>query len=880
MSATLHTRFASPATLLTDWAGRGEALEHLLLLGFTVDLPFLEKVAIPVARGLGARVAVIGDAAHGVYDPVDVRLAGRGYLHGLATCGGAFHPKVALLIGEHACRLAVGSGNPTLSGWGANDELWTVVETEDDASHALLADLADWLEELPSVVRLAPWSAEYLGEVAELLTERHINAPAAPDNGVRLLHNLRRGLLGQLPRGPVDTLHLYAPFVDPTGAALRALVDRLAPGHTTLGLQERWSSYDAETVNAALDGHTAEIRLLEEVRTRHGKLVQWRTGDVLHALTGSPNLTQAALCASTADGGNCELAVLATGTAQLFPKEGRFLPPSDLKGRTVRPFTAPGHDLVLLGAKADSAGLHVLLAAAQPAPVRISVSPDGSPGSWQDIGVIEAGTMARSFPSPQAPVAAIRATSARPDGTVAESPVVFIYSPVLCAPSGGADHAPGLRYDYTTDALFTDDRAARRFENDLVRLRELTGTAPRRTLATASGTSQRTASQVDRWDAYLADCRRMIGDELTDLAFGMTSVRLPQAPSSARWTVSEIVATEPDEEYEVHPDTLDKQTDDEDPGTVMTSAVPAVPVAERARCRTWIRRWADALTGEEGSAVPVPARLLVAGLHIQLLAAGVWDADDDSWREVLHDLAAALVRPADRSEDGDAPPPEVERRSKAVVAVAMALLSQDAGFSGGGERDLVAARTWAMCREMIAEAEPDQADDLMIPPDRAHARVTAWSEVEHLVRLAQDDDPYAEAVEELEASGWSVALAEGLWEITGSFGNPVPVAAKAADRLGRAKGHSVLVRARSGDRWAFVAWDNPLLILLNFRVWSTYRINPPATPSSRLTGGDLSAVPGLVGPRAPLKSGAPAPLRQILEDRGLDYPALIGRLFS
>jgi hypothetical protein len=132
MSAAQHTRFASPVTLLREWSERSDqqALHEALFLGFTVDRPFLEKVAIPVARGLGARTAVIGDAAQGLYDPVDVRMAGRSYLHGLASCQRAFHPKVVLLVGEHACRLAVGSGNPTLSGWGANDELWTVVETE------------------------------------------------------------------------------------------------------------------------------------------------------------------------------------------------------------------------------------------------------------------------------------------------------------------------------------------------------------------------------------------------------------------------------------------------------------------------------------------------------------------------------------------------------------------------------------------------------------------------------------------------------------------------------------------------------------------------------------------------------------------------------
>ncbi|MFD0505864.1 hypothetical protein ACFQ0G_29350 [Streptomyces chiangmaiensis] len=55
---------------------------------------------------------------------------------------------------ETSCGLRRGEHRrSSLSGWGANDALWTVVEAEDDNSHALLAD---WLDELPSVVDLAP----------------------------------------------------------------------------------------------------------------------------------------------------------------------------------------------------------------------------------------------------------------------------------------------------------------------------------------------------------------------------------------------------------------------------------------------------------------------------------------------------------------------------------------------------------------------------------------------------------------------------------------------------------------------------------------------------------------------------------------------------
>lgn len=884
MSAARHIRFASPFSLLSEWAERtdGQPLHEVLLLGFTVDLPFLERFAIPAARGLGARTAVIGDAAQGLYDPVDVRMAGRGYLHGLARCRGAFHPKVVLLLGEHACRLAVGSGNPTLSGWGANDELWTVAATEDDASHPLLADLADWLEALPTVVDMAPWTASHLAEVADLLTERHVNAPAGPETGPRLLHNLHRSLLDQLPPGPVDEVQAYAPFIDPEAHALGALVDHMAPGQVTLGLQPRWSSYNAETVRRALDGLPVRIRLLEETRMRHGKFVEWRTGERRHALTGSPNLTRAALCASTEEGGNCELAVLSADTPPLLPEEGPTTSLADLKGRTLRPYTTGGgRAFVLLGAKTDSEGLHVSLARGEPAPVLISVSPDGSPGSWTEVGSIPAGRMTFSFPTPEVPGAAVRATRLRPDGSSVESSVVFVYSPVQCARRSAHDSGPRLRYDYTAQALFTDERAARRFEADLLRLRELTAGRPASPVSPAAERAAHSTvtGDVDRWDTYLADCHRMIGASLTALAFGTTQIHFPQPPSS-RWTVSAVTSAVVSGEDEVY----DEGTEDEDPLVEGAASVPHVPAELRAGCRSRMQRWVDELVTPEGKpAFSLPARLTVAGLYVQLLAAGAWDDDDHSWREGLSDLLKALAL-QEAPGDGTAAqaPLETGRRVDAVTAVLMTLLSQGATLTGGGEHDVLAARAWRNHKDVIARADPAEAEDLMLPPKEALARVAPWSEVERLVVLAEEDDPHAEAIEELSKAGWSVTYEDGIWEVTGSFGNPVPVVARAADRLGRHRTGGVLVRARGRRRWAFAAWARPGLVLLNSpaHVWRTYEVRSPATPESRFSGGDLSIVPGLVGAPTPLRTGPPGTLRTTLAEVDLPYPELMRRLFE
>ncbi|MER5595621.1 hypothetical protein [Streptomyces sp. NPDC002265] len=178
--------------------------------------------------------------------------------------------------------------------------------------------------------------------------------------------------------------------------------------------------------------------------------------------------------------------------------------------------------------------------------------------------------------------------------------------------------------------LFADERAARRFETDLLRLRELTAgtSAPRVGPAGVATAGSVTSSGVDRWDAYLADCRRMIGAPMTNPAFGTSPLDLPQAPSS-RWIVSAVTLglREEDDEHEDETAKADLPTTSEPPA-------PYVAPEQRARCRAWAMRWVGALASPDGSAAaPVPVRLLVANLYVQLLAAGVWDEQDQSWRD-------------------------------------------------------------------------------------------------------------------------------------------------------------------------------------------------------------------------------------------------------
>jgi hypothetical protein len=859
----------SPVALLNQWQGPAakDDLQDLVLLGFSVNLPFLEKVAIRTARDLGARVTVIGDAAHGTHDPVDVRL--RSYFTAWAACQGAFHPKLALLLGAHHIVAAIGSGNPTMAGWGHNDELWTVLRSGPEGSAAGLRQLGDWLEDLPWVVSMPAYAADLLRDTAGRLTT------LPPGGGeAQVLHNLRQGLLRQLPRGPVQELCLYAPFVDQTGRALAEILDWFDPGRVVIGLQEHWTSYDGDAILRAAGHRQVELQLLPERFPRHGKLLEWQVGGSRHALIGSANLTRSALTRGTSDGGNCELAVLTPVLASLTP-EGTCITSSHLQGRRTISDIAPGPTVLLLGALLTRAGLVVTLARTYDVAVAIETSPDGSPGSWTGIGIVPAGQNEAVFPLSGWAGAAVRAVATLAGAGRAESPPVFTVDPARCARRQADDHRPRLQHSYTEEEIFTDAELARQFRNDLLNLIEMN--ARQRTGPAARTAPSRAASPgvEDRWAAYLEECERTIGRTLTATLFGSLFQLMPRLSSGLGWSIADDTPADDDDE-----------TGTGTPGPMMRQIMPS----ERSKWRRWIERMVLAATPgkftrgkssdsdpvEREPQAPLAFRCLIMRITVQLLAHGIWDLDDDSWRDTLARLTNRLVP----GHDEDAPP-EAWRQAAALAAVGMGLLRSGASLAGGTPADLLAGRTWDCVKSAVAEADPDLAGDLLTPPVHARAVVLNSSELEDTILLAMADDPASLVAAEFAERGWTIERDGPLYQVSGTFTNPVSAAAQVATQLGQHLDDLVMVLARAADRWAFMAWRRPDLILAHVpgHTWRLYHIDGSFTPASRFAGGEGLPSTGLVGRPARLGQSPPPEVQKILAEAGTDHVTLL-RLFT
>lgn len=514
--------FHSPLSLLREWQTNTDApLREVLVTGYTLDLVFFERHCVALGRGLGARVTVLADAGQAVHDPVDVRLAGRAYQHGHARCAAAFHPKLVVLVGDEEVWAAIGSGNPTLAGWGHNHELWLIVRSARRQGPAALRDLGTWLSELTEVVAMPSWIADTVRHVGQAVTPVEVD-DSLPE--LRIFGNLRRSLLTQLPDREVDALRLAAPFFDARAAAIRALVTRFRPDEVDLAIQPNLSQYDGAAVAGAVrQVSTVGVRLLPEKRTSHGKLVEWAIGESVTAMVGSANLSAAAMLASTVAGGNCELAATYPVEASLMPSEGTNAALSTIQTTNTIPTDQrepSGPELVLLGARQLPGRIVVELFTTAPGPVTIEMSQDGTPGTWQPVHVAQKPDRERTteeFPVPAEWGGAVRARAEQGGDSVVSS-VVFLTDTARCRPRDD-DERPRLTRDVPPSELFADRVLANRFHNDLLRL--INQTAEHRTNVTDAGhradESATDDHDDDRYGAWVRSVERMLGPSLTEL---------------------------------------------------------------------------------------------------------------------------------------------------------------------------------------------------------------------------------------------------------------------------------------------------------------------------------------------------------------------------
>lgn len=154
-------------------SARGDrAMREALFLTFNVDLGFFEERILGAVRSSGAAVTVIADGT--VFNP-DLRAvhgAGRTYALGLAHHAGAFHPKLTVLAGAERALIGIGSGNLTIGGWHANDEMLTTIRASRiGGTPVIVRDIVAFLRRLPEVIVISQLAVDGITRTATAWTD-------------------------------------------------------------------------------------------------------------------------------------------------------------------------------------------------------------------------------------------------------------------------------------------------------------------------------------------------------------------------------------------------------------------------------------------------------------------------------------------------------------------------------------------------------------------------------------------------------------------------------------------------------------------------------------------------------------------------------------
>jgi len=247
---------------------------------------------------------------------------------------GAFHPKSYLVVTGSRVTLLVGSGNLSADGLDEGREVFTTFRSGTAAGDAAIAAWRSWMRRLIGIV-----GDTVLAERFQDLEGRIPASPGpAPVVPSPLLHNLDVPIADQLMAAvteagaDVEELWLSAPFYDADAAAAGVLLDALAPRRVRIfvtGTTSVNGSRLAERLSAS--GAQVTVAGYEPDRFVHAKLIGVIAGRRAWLLSGSPNISCAALTLTAGTHGNIELAVL----CPLDPGDlqAAFVPPAMTLGQ-------------------------------------------------------------------------------------------------------------------------------------------------------------------------------------------------------------------------------------------------------------------------------------------------------------------------------------------------------------------------------------------------------------------------------------------------------------------------------------------------------------------------------------------------------------------
>ncbi|MEV0597634.1 hypothetical protein [Nonomuraea cavernae] len=292
----------------------------------------------------------------------------RWLLRGVRPGGQAFHPKTYLAVAGTRVTLLVGSGNLSMTGLDRGREVFTSFRSGTPIGDAAIASWRSWVHRVVGLVDDTVLAQRLLDLDGRLAT-KPADTPAVASP---VLHNLDTSLAAQLktildeqaPSG-IDELLLSAPYYDDDAEAVGRLLTDLRPRRVRIFLTSATSvNGDRLKDQLHVGGATADVLMYQPDEFVHAKLIGAIAGSQGWLLSGSANLSRAALTRTVGRGGNVEVAVLTKLTADEILAV--FTPPEatavgvdldQLKSWSFRPEQEPEAPAVrLISAAAEDGG--------------------------------------------------------------------------------------------------------------------------------------------------------------------------------------------------------------------------------------------------------------------------------------------------------------------------------------------------------------------------------------------------------------------------------------------------------------------------------------------------------------------------------------------
>lgn len=829
--------------LAMEDAQRDRQATDALFLTFNVDLAFLEARLLGLCHAAGARVTVVADGSVWNPDVRSVRFAGRHYHVGLADTVGAFHPKLTLLVGSHRAVAVVGSGNLTLGGWQYNAELATVLSADRTQAPQAMHDLRDALQSLVQRTRFDPTTTSAIGRSVDQLTVL-LDRAEIVEAGHRIAASWDGPLIEHIPQTAVEELSMTAPFHDPAASAVGTLLGRLQPRRVRLAVQPGWTELNPTALRGVLDrharAHDAGVEIVRDAedpdggRYRHGKLIEWVVDGRRYAMTGSPNLSVAALrLDAPVAGGNHELAVIGPIATSLFPAGEHIdldqVPEPAALDQTEH--AGPRGPLITAVVLTDS-GLRLHIARVRwPVEVQVARLTD-QPDAWANAASIEAGASLVELDLPVAGGSRVRLAWTDEDGQRRHSMVHFVTDPRTTTRRPGQGSSQSKTHRARPDDLTSDDLSfLASVMGDLTALAD--ELAARRALDPTpapdqDGTGDR-AGAVPQDDRHVEPWLWIQSDTLDRLGPGLAAYALGLPPLPAEttdWAPDYIDTAVPDTEVGLGDDTAEA-TEDLEPADPFGAAPEGDQSGDAEWLRKGRRRWCERGTVLAPS-LPVQLRLLVLRVTLRLWRTKNWPEHDPAPLQLI----AQLVR----SLDVNGVPPQLEARVSSLTAIALTFMRENTDLTVHDEQTLTFNRLLYETEHLLVAADEEVTEtylDGLVRSDRTER----WLyEIAELEEDAASGDPLAEVEDTLSLDYDITRPGPRQLCFTGRLGNPVQ---RALEAIGQAEDHDRIAiwgSNHQGD-WALVVWARPDLVTVTQRHgkprrWRHQKLTPLIGPAA------------------------------------------------